>query len=347
MNYKNRLFAISLVLIAYFCFSHVGHAADPREMDRCLLEVMKTAEDEMTMGQAREICRRQLEKSDEIDQAASVQEDAEKKKPVDERLAADKSNTLKPFTLMAHKPNYILLWSYNSSGYDPTLYREQYSDPSIELDNQEIQFQISIKSPLALGLFKDTTDLYFAYTNRSFWQVYNKDISSPFRETNHEPETWIQFTPEWSFKGFKNPLNTFGIVHQSNGQGGVLSRSWNRLYANFVIERNNLAVCFKPWYRLKGDADDDDNPDILDYMGHGEIRAAYKLGGHTLSLMLRNNLESGFKRGAVEAGWSFPLWRYPYFKGYLQYFSGYGESLIDYNRYVNRFGIGILLNDYL
>ncbi|MBW1838234.1 MAG: phospholipase A, partial [Deltaproteobacteria bacterium] len=68
---------------------------------------------------------------------------------------------------------------------------------------------------------------------------------------------------------------------------------------------------------------------------------------HTFSLMLRNNLESGFKRGAVEAGWSFPLWKYKYFKGYMQYFSGYGESMIDYNRYVNRIGIGILLSDFL
>ena len=63
--------------------------------------------------------------------------------------------------------------------------------------------------------------------------------------------------------------------------------------------------------------------------------------------MSRNNLESGFDRGAVEAGWSFPLGNYPYLKGYIQYFYGYGESLIDYDRRVNRIGIGISLNDWL
>ncbi len=65
------------------------------------------------------------------------------------------------------------------------------------------------------------------------------------------------------------------------------------------------------------------------------------------SLMTRNNLESGFSRGAVELGWSFPLFKYPYLKGYLQYFSGYGESLIDYDRYVNTIGVGLVFTDIL
>jgi phospholipase A1 len=63
--------------------------------------------------------------------------------------------------------------------------------------------------------------------------------------------------------------------------------------------------------------------------------------------MSRNNLQSGFESGAVELSWSFPLWNYPYLKGYVQYFSGYGESLIDYDQYVNRIGIGVSLTDWL
>jgi phospholipase A1 len=63
--------------------------------------------------------------------------------------------------------------------------------------------------------------------------------------------------------------------------------------------------------------------------------------------MSRNNLESGFDKGAVELSWSFPLWDYPFLKGYVQYFYGYGESLIDYNNRVNKIGLGISLSDWL
>ena len=141
--------------------------------------------------------------------------------------------------------------------------------------------------------------------------------------------------------------NIIGIVHQSNGQSVNLSRSWNRIYAEFIFHRGNFAFGIKPWIRINEDSEDDDNPDITDYMGHGELTFAYKYNDHTFTLTSRNNLESGFSHGAIELGWSFPLFDYPYLKGYVQYFSGYGESLIDYNNYVNRIGIGILLTDLL
>lgn len=64
-------------------------------------------------------------------------------------------------------------------------------------------------------------------------------------------------------------------------------------------------------------------------------------------MMLRNQIESGFDRGALEFGWSFPVFDYPFLKGYFQYFYGYGESLIDYDRKVKRLGIGISITDWL
>ncbi len=142
-------------------------------------------------------------------------------------------------------------------------------------------------------------------------------------------------------------MNAFGFVHQSNGRGGVLSRSWNRLYANFLFNYKNLVFGIKPWYRIQEDADDDDNPDITDFMGHCEVTGAYKWNDHTFSLMLRNNIESGFEKGTVQATWSFPLWNYPYLKGYVQWFNGYGESLIDYDQHSNSIGIGFALSDFL
>jgi len=61
----------------------------------------------------------------------------------------------------------------------------------------------------------------------------------------------------------------------------------------------------------------------------------------------RNNLESGFQRGAVELSWSFPFSNREDLKAYIQTFSGYGESLIVYNSEVSRIGIGIVLSDWL
>jgi len=70
---------------------------------------------------------------------------------------------------MAHKPSYFLAGAYNSDGYSAQHFQDQYDDPSIEFDDTETQFQISIKVPLGVNLF-ETFDVYAAYTNRSFWQ---------------------------------------------------------------------------------------------------------------------------------------------------------------------------------
>lgn len=309
------------------------------DLKECMSDMMDQVGDTMTIGDLRLKCEEQIH-------AGTYPVKEKGSAVVSERMRQEKENVLAPFTLMAHKPNYILFGAYNSTGYNAKLFQEQYSNSSIELDDTEAQFQVSIKVPLMVNLF-DKVDVYGAYTNRSFWQYYNDDLSSPFRETNHEPEVWAQFRPNWELFGFTNSVNSLGIVHQSNGQGGVLSRSWNRVYASFVFERGNFALQIKPWYRLPEDDEDDDNPDITDYLGNYEIRAAYKWKENVFSIMSRNNLQSGFESGAVELSWSFPLWDYPYLKGYVQYFSGYGESLIDYDQYVNRIGIGVSLTDWL
>ncbi len=326
----------------------ISFSNEMSDLQRCMLETMNTADDIMTIGEVRQKCLKKLQGAAE-GKAGEVTVATEKREGgvVDRRLDADKRHTLEPYTLMSHKPNYFIIASHNASGINEELFREQFDDPNIKLDDTEAKFQISIKMPLAVGLFKNRFDIFGAYTNRSFWQVYNKDVSAPFRETNHEPEAWFQIRNDWSFLGFKNSVNGFGFVHQSNGRGGILSRSWNRLYANFILERQNLAISFKPWLRISEDEDDDDNSDITDYMGHYELRSAYKCGENTFSLMLRNNLESGFEKGAVELGWSFPIWHYKYLKGYVQYFNGYGESLIDYNRHSNSIGIGVAITDWL
>lgn len=341
LNRRQRLayLVAFLLLTAGLCLPDKSAADDLHD---CMSAAMQTADKNMTIGELQLQCEKKIAEG-----TYGEDQDKEQIAVVEDRVRQDRKHVLEPFTLMAHKPNYILLAAYNASGNETSLYRDQFNEPDLDdWEDTEAQFQLSIKFPLLVGMLDDTFDIYGAYTNRSFWQIYYEE-SAPFRETNHEPEMWIQFHPGWEFFGFKNTWNSFGINHQSNGRGGTLSRSWNRLFAWFTVERGNLAMSFKPWYRIPEDDEDDDNPDITDYLGHYELSATYKWGENIFSLMSRNNLESGFEKGAVELSWSFPLWDWPYLKGYVQYFNGYGRSLIDYDQHSNTIGIGLSLTDWL
>lgn len=316
------------------------------DSQECMLELLRTGQDELTLGEIRKLCRGAIEPTVAADKESAA-ESGTYSDGASRRMAADREAAANPFSILAHKPNYFLAAAYNSRGWSPALYRQAFKDPAYTNQDTEAQFQISLKVPLALDLFGGHMDIYGAYTNRSFWQMYNREYSEPFRETNHEPEAWLQFGNDWQILGFTNIVNTIGAVHQSNGKAGVLSRSWNRVYANFIFGKDDLAISFKPWVWVTRDKSASDNPDITDFMGHGEFRAVWQTNGHVLSMMLRNQLESGFDRGAVELGWSIPIFNYPYLKGYVQYFYGYGESLIDYDRKVNRIGVGISVTDWI
>lgn len=311
--------------------------AKETDVSGCLIGFLDTGSDSLTLGEMRTRC---AEPGSEPAPTADLNR-------VEARLLAEHAAAARPFSILAHRPNYVLFGAYNSEGWDPALQRIANGDPLYENDDVEMQFQFSFKVPLSVDLFGGRMDIYGAYTNRSFWQAYNNDYSEPFRETNHAPELWAQFRNDWQVLGFTNVLNTVGWVHESNGRVDPLSRSWNRVYANFIFERRDFAMSFRPWIWVSKDKSTSDNPDITDFMGHGEFRAAWQRKGHVLSMMLRNQLESGFDEGAVELGWSFPVFDYPYLKGYLQYFYGYGESLIDYDNKVNRIGLGISMTDWL
>ena len=274
-----------------------------------------------------------------IAEESTSNESANEKSALERRIEAERRTRFQPFVLTPHKPNYVLPITYNETPNNAPF--DTASEG--ELDNYEIKFQISVKFPIVDDPFGEQGSIQFAYTNLSFWQAYNRDSSSPFRETVHEPELFLIMENDWEFSGFKNRLIQLGAVHQSNGQSGTSSRSWNRIYADFIFERGKYYLSFKPWIRV-GELDEDDNPDIETYMGHGEFRALYAGTKHTLSVMLRNNFHSP-NYGAIEIDWSFPMSRRA--KWFIQYFNGYGESLIDYNAPVNRLGIGIALTDWL
>lgn len=257
-----------------------------------------------------------------------------------ERAKAIREAAENPFTLASHKVNYLLPVTYNPSPNKAGLEDEVVNGEPVDLDSIEVQFQLSVQVPVWRGFLGKASFMSVAYTNRSFWQAYNSDDSSPFRETNHEPELIMTWLNDWTVFGFQNVANQLAVNHQSNGRSEPYSRSWNRIYANLVFEKDDYYVAFKPWYRIPEKREDDDNPDIERYLGHFELTGGVDVGQHALSLMLRNNLRSDNK-GAGELRWSFPMGRRV--RGYVKYFNGYGESLIDYDESVQTLGIGFEL----
>ncbi len=269
---------------------------------------------------------------------------------VKERIKREREVQDNRSVLLAHKRNYFLPFTWAKEPNNAVFDNNGGADGS--LDNLEAQFQISLKLPFAEGLFTEQGTLYGAFTLRAFWQVYNKDISAPFRETNYEPEIfWITPVP-WTVFGGDATLVALGLSHQSNGRTQPYSRSWNRVYGSLIWERWRYVFHLKAWWRIPEDEKDDpsdpegdDNPDIEDYMGNFEFTMVYRQANHEYSAQLRNNLDFDENYGALQLDWTFPL--SGRFRGYLQYFNGYGESLIDYNAHIQRIGIGILLTDLL
>jgi len=280
---------------------------------------------------------------DESHEAPSTQEDIsakERESAIKRGEREEKGIGSGVLSLRTHRQNYFLPFTYNSNPNRDTYDAAGENKPS----DIEVKFQLSFKVLLWEKIFWDNGDLYFAYTQLSFWQLYDKKLSSPFRETNYEPEVFFKFDTDFNVFGLTNRFITLGFNHQSNGKSGDLSRSWNRVFAIFGADRGNFAIALKPWYRIPEDDDDDDNPNIEKYLGYGELLGAYRLKGHVFTFMLRNNLRQN-NRGAVELGWSYPI--ATNLKLYAQYFNGYGESLVDYDNSTNRIGVGVMLNDWL
>ncbi|WP_273142750.1 phospholipase A [Halomonas sp.] len=254
------------------------------------------------------------------------------------RRELEKASNRNPYAITAYRRNYLFPLTYNRKPNHAT-YAQLTGEDGME--RNELKFQFSAKVAIAEGLFGDTGDLYFAYTQRSWWQAYNTDDSSPFRETNYEPEVFLSLDNDWQIFGWANIRNRIAINHQSNGRSNELSRSWNRLYLETIFQRGDWALSLAPHYRLPETTGDDDNPDIERYMGYGDVTVARRFGDSELSLMLRGNPGAGHMGGQFDYSW--PLFDSKV-RAHVQYYHGYGESLIDYDHTTQRLSLGFSLN---
>jgi phospholipase A1 len=257
------------------------------------------------------------------------------------RTLAEEWTPLDGVPLKLYKQTYFLVTHTANPNNAPTSPNPLNQVPfSYPLIHKEVKFQISIKSDLYK--FSDRHVLWAAYSQQSFWQIFDTKHSNPFRESNYEPELIYSFRPEdmGSKSSVVASFFNAGLVHQSNGQSLPRSRGWNRLYVQAGLEHDfgneqRLAILPRYWKRLGGGGIDDDNPDILHYLGHGDVELRYYHGHGMLSAIVRSRSQ--------QLDLAVPL-RALNVKNanlHLQYFHGYGESLIDYNQGHTTLGIGL------
>ncbi|RAX58012.1 hypothetical protein CCZ01_04155 [Helicobacter monodelphidis] len=266
------------------------------------------------------------------------------------------------------KGDYILMSEYGVSknfltdilGITP--YRSNYVLPANYALNHrqrqnrtEAKFQLSFKAPLVrqiagqpLLINNKPITLYLTYTQRSFWQIYDQEGSRPFRESNYQPEVLFLYDIDFNLANF-GYLESLGIsyMHESNGGGLENSRSWDRIVGSLVYSYETFRLETRFWWRIRErskqyplDVHGDDNPDILQYTGNAEAYLSYQFNRHLFSVHFGGSMKH--KRGFGSFDYAFLLGNSVYLL--VQYYSGYKESLIDYNRSVERLGIGLKLS---
>ncbi|MCG3880926.1 phospholipase A [Psychrobacter sp. Ps3] len=284
-----------------------------------------------------------------LEEVGVTQEQIERYSPLSLAYDLDQNSERGTWTVRPYRPTYVLPLFYT---FDPNL-SPTPSNPdepgetftSNDVRNTELKFQLSLKTKVGEDLFDTSADLWFGYTQESHWQVYNEDNSRPFRATDYQPEIFLTqpVAADLPFGGRLRMLGA-GAIHHSNGQDDPLSRSWNRAYLLAGAEWGKLSVVPRLWARINNeDESSEDNPDIEDYMGYGDIKFLYDLPDQqSLSGTLRYNPSTN--KGAAQIDYIYPLSENV--NGYVQLFQGYGESIIDYNHENTAIGFGIVLNDW-
>lgn len=249
-----------------------------------------------------------------------------------------------------HNPVYILpMYFQDKPNRHPSTPTQAVKDYTTNQQRaSELKFQVSLKSKVMDDVFDTNADLWFGYTHVAHWQVYNEDNSRPFRAHDYEPEMFLTqpVLADLPLGGRLRMLGA-GVVHHSNGEDNPLSRSWNRAYMMAGMEWGNLTVMPRLWMRILKEGDrskPNDNPDILNYYGYGDVKFLYQLQNNKkISGLVRYNPKTG--KGALHLDYVHPLGKG--ISGYVQLFQGYGQSIIDYNHEATSIGVGVMLNDWM
>ena len=253
------------------------------------------------------------------------------------------------FAVRTYRANYLLPLHYTSSLRNPESPTHPAPVDATDFRRVEAKFQVSLRAKALEDFGLPGADLWLAYSQISIWQLYNHGESSPFRSSDYQPEA-LYVVPVGGSEGIRLPggwrwrMVQLGVAHQSNGQGDPLSRSWNRVWLGAGVDRDAFSLQLRANQRVRFSSTDDDNPDLVRYIGRGELLASYIGDAATATVTWRTG--SGFvQRGSLQLDWSYPVRRaHPDgLRWYVQVFHGYGETLLDYNHRQTSVGAGLAL----
>ncbi|HBL32651.1 MAG TPA: phospholipase [Porphyromonadaceae bacterium] len=224
------------------------------------------------------------------------------------------------------------------------MYKDNYFITGIPLAGKinkhtaDAKFQISIKQRLMKNILPYNTYLMLTYTQKSFWNIYEK--SSPFIDLNYNPGIAIirPILHDNKFKG----IILFSLEHESNGKDSTASRDWNFVtLSGSVFFNEQITIQPKLWIGLPGK----ENKDLFDYRGYGSLTVAYRSRNDHMGFSATLNPSAKFLNTQFEV--SFRASKKSNQFLFIQWFNGYGESLMDYNQHVSMFRVGICLKPFM
>ena len=189
-------------------------------------------------------------------------------------------------------------------------------------ENSNVKFQISVSQRLTRSTLPWNTYLYLFYTQKVFWNVLEK--SFPMTDLNFNPGIGLA-KPLFVKNRFIGQV-IFALEHESNGRDGDASRSWNKisLGANIMIDPT------------------------LDYSGIYQVGMQMysnnrRFGGSVV-LVKRRGWRLNYNT-TVEFFWRVRRRDNQYL--FVQYYNGYGEGLLEYNKFHSTIRAGIVIKPRL
>lgn len=202
--------------------------------------------------------------------------------------------------------------------------------------NTNVKFQISIAQRLSKSVLPFGTYAYLFYSQKCFWNVLEN--SMPMTDLNFNPG--LGLAKPFFVRGNYIGKAVLILEHESNGRDGDDSRSWNKISfgANIMIGPT-LMVHGKFWIPI---VDGQNNKDILRYSGiyqmGMQMQSTNQRFNSAITLVKRKGFNLNYN---VIAEVGMRMWKGANEYLFIQFYNGYGEGLLEYNKFHSQIRVGI------